>query len=257
MDIPVPYALADKAISKLNKTIIKRFRSASSKFLIEKFDELYVVRQTRSLYETLDNDNREEYLILFKARYLEAYAYAYSGRRQHGTEDELDELFELSELYLSGKLKLNGENPSLSAKLKKKVEKFDSSCLLLLESLLSNPNSVTGYSYDTEVMRKRERCEESINAANGAAKKKAAMNKALRFWGQQSQQYADIVSEKANREALRKAQVRYVRWMTQEDERVCGNCKSMKGKIYRIDRIPDNPHWRCRCYCIPASTPVT
>ena len=40
--------------------------------------------------------------------------------------------------------------------------------------------------------------------------------------------------------------IRYVEWLTGQDERVCEECAARDGKIYRIDEVPDF-HFGCRC----------
>lgn len=39
----------------------------------------------------------------------------------------------------------------------------------------------------------------------------------------------------------------YVRWVTEHDDRVCGDCEERDGKIYPIDAVPPRPHHGCRC----------
>jgi len=41
-----------------------------------------------------------------------------------------------------------------------------------------------------------------------------------------------------------------VTWYTEQDEKVCDECRARHGKRYRIDRIPE-PHERCRCALLP------
>lgn len=242
-----PYTLADKTITALNHSAIRRFQSVKSALLISGFDELTIVQQCKTLYTRLKKDNHNAFLDLFAAKYLEIFGIV---SRRGKADDGLDEL---AELYISGVLTIDRKRNNLTEKQHKAFETLYERAETQVSDLLSTPNPVTGYSYDNEVMRKKERCEESIIAAYGKSGKQAELDKALRLWSQMSGQYADAVSDDANLQALFAANVKYVRWNTQEDERVCNTCDDRGGKIYRIDRIPDKPHWRCRCWCTPVS----
>ena len=242
-----PYALADKTIAALNHSAMRRFKNAKSAMLIADFDELTVLQQCKSLYKRLKKDNDDAFYDLYVAKYLEVSG-SVSNRKK--TDDALDELIEL---YISGALIVGGKNNKLTAKQSEKLDSLYGNAKTRVNALLSNPNPITGYSYENEIPRKRERCEEAVNAASGKSKKQTELDKALRFWSQMTGQYADNVNDDANITALKEANVKYVRWNTQEDERVCGACDDRNGKIYRIDRVPDKPHWRCRCWLSPVS----
>jgi hypothetical protein len=60
-----------------------------------------------------------------------------------------------------------------------------------------------------------------------------------------------IVSLEQQMETIRKAGHRYVRWVTAQDEKVCGFCASRHGKVYLSDQIRIPAHSRCRCMAIP------
>ena len=124
---------------------------------------------------------------------------------------------------------------------------------LFLENILSKPDPITRYTYDTEILRKRDRAIEGINAVTGTLKKQFELDKAMRFFSQMQQQYIDNVAYEAAIKAFKDAGVKYVRWVTQKDDKVCADCEAKDGKIYPIDNIPQRPHWRCRCECIPLS----
>lgn len=255
---PNPYALADKTIKKLNRSAMRRFQDAKSAMLIPGFDELTVIKQCKVLYERLKKDNSAAFYDLYAARYLEIYgaerretSSAKSAEKRRKLDNRLEEL---AELYLSGQLPIgSAKKQNLTEKQRKALNGIYETAQAQVDGLLSEPNPVTGYSYKNEIPRKKERCEESVNAAQGTSKKKSELDKALRFWSQMTGQYTDAVSDMANVEALKDAGVKYVRWTTQQDEKVCKTCDDRDGKIYRIDRIPDKPHWRCRCWTSPVS----
>lgn len=122
---------------------------------------------------------------------------------------------------------------------------------LFLENILSNPDPITHYVYDAEVFRKRDRAIEAINAVSGVQNKQAELDKALRLYSQMAGQYVDTVAYEAAIKAFKDAGIKYVKWVTQKDEKVCVECDSRDGKIYPISKLPVRPHWRCRCECRP------
>lgn len=64
-----PYRLADKAAELLNRRAVRRFDSTKNKLSQLKFDELNVIKETKSLYEKLADDNLEVMLDLSKEQY--------------------------------------------------------------------------------------------------------------------------------------------------------------------------------------------
>lgn len=117
--------------------------------------------------------------------------------------------------------------------------------LWLMSEVLDKPNPVTGYIYSNEVERKRDRATESINSST---KKRQEFQKALRFWSRQTAEYCYIVTDEATLKAFKDSGVKKVRWVTEKDDRVCPVCGSRDGKIYDIDKVPQKPHWSCRCW---------
>ena len=129
---------------------------------------------------------------------------------------DYDEIYELAEMYLLG--------------------------------LLSEPNETTKYVYETEVLRKRDRAIESVNATQGIAFKQSEINKALRYWTMQTGTYIDIVCEGAHIQALKDMGVKRVKWFALGDERVCAQCEELNEQEFDINDIPYAPHPRCRCH---------
>lgn len=207
-----PYAQADRTIARLNRYAIRKFEQC--KRTIANFDELNVINRVTTLYRVLDAETRKELFNLFVVRYLEVMA---SIGKDEPDEDTVDDL---AELHITG--------------------------------ILGEPDPVTKYTYDAEILRKRDRAIESIKAVSGKIEKREELDKALRFFSQMMGQYADNVSEDANIQALKDAGVKRVVWHTQEDEKVCSECSPLDGKSFDIEKIPDKPHWRCRCYITPA-----
>lgn len=121
-------------------------------------------------------------------------------------------------------------------------KKPDMDWLLLL---MSDYDPVTKYVYQNEIDRKRDRTTEAVNASTAKA---TEFHRGLSYWAQMTSQYADIVTDKATVKAFEDAGVKKVRWNTQQDGHVCEVCKERDKKIYPIGKIPQKPHWGCRCW---------
>lgn len=117
-----------------------------------------------------------------------------------------------------------------------------------LLDMLEEYDPVTLYQFVPEMERKRDRLIEAILAST---KKKQEIDKALRYWSRQSNQYADKVTDRATIRGYQAAGIKKVRWMTEKDEKVCDDCKRLDMKVFDIDKVPDKPHWGCRCYLLP------
>lgn len=122
---------------------------------------------------------------------------------------------------------------------------------LYVFDLLSEPNEVTHYTYDTEVYRKRDRAKEAINSVDGRIMKQIEMDKALRQWSAMTGWYLDFVSQGAEIQAYKDAGVKKVRRHEMDDEKTCAECRREDGKVYDIDKIPPLPHLRCRRWFTP------
>ena len=208
---PDPYRLADQAIELLAKDMLSRFEKYQSALNLAKFDELNVIKETKVLYGRLDKTAREWLRMLWLYRYEEVTKWL---MRQ--ADDDIDDLVEM---YMA--------------------------------NLLDKPNAVTKYSYDAEVLRKRDRQAEAVNAAGQRSEKEYEIKKAMRLWGQMVAQYADETADASTVQAFRDAGVKQVLWHTQRDQRVCRECDELDGKVFDIDALPDKPHWRCRCWITP------
>ena len=120
----------------------------------------------------------------------------------------------------------------------------------ILQTVVSAYNATTSYRYDTEVDRKLSRCIEGMLSCRNRQAIRDVNAKAAKLWFDQSRQYADESVKVARLEAFRASGVRKVRWNTQHDERVCGECYDRDKMVYDIDKVPD-AHYRCRCYLTP------
>lgn len=84
----MPYQLADRAQTQLNKYALRRKEEVKQRLVTLKFDELNVMQMIDALYESLDRENRKKWRELWAAKYGE-------------DEDEIDELLDM---HLAGLL---------------------------------------------------------------------------------------------------------------------------------------------------------
>lgn len=124
-------------------------------------------------------------------------------------------------------------------------EAIEEAWLLLI---LEGYDPVTKYVYTHEVDRKRARLIEAIIASDN---KQQEIENSKRVWSRQARQYADNVTRLAVEKAYKDNKVEMVRWLTELDQRVCEDCDDLHGKIFKIDEVPDPPHYGCRCYIEP------
>lgn len=122
---------------------------------------------------------------------------------------------------------------------------------------LNQYNFVTGYLYEPEADRKRLRqSEEMATAVTFLDYKKyqKALDRCANLWFTQSYQYALGLEDGLCLEVWKKAGVKKVIWVSEEDERTCKVCAALDGNIYDIDNVPPKQHINCRCIVIPYKT---
>lgn len=114
--------------------------------------------------------------------------------------------------------------------------------------MMEDYDEVTLYRFLPEADRKRDRLVEALIAAHNKGEE---VDRALRLWSQQVAQYADNAVVMATIHGFEDAGIKRVRWVSEEDERVCSVCDDRNGRIYAIGDIPPMPHYRCRCTLVP------
>lgn len=118
---------------------------------------------------------------------------------------------------------------------------------------LNEPDPVTHYKYFDEADRKRSRLFEAIESCRTSAERKKQIEIATRYFARQFEQTADDVVNALLLQTLKDNEVKYVRWVTMHDAKVCADCASKDGKIYPINSPLLRPvHYNCRCWWIPA-----
>ena len=114
--------------------------------------------------------------------------------------------------------------------------------------MLEEYDALTLYSFVNEVERKKQRTAEAILAAQD---KVAEVDKALKLWTAQISQYADNSVLYATVDGYKEAGIKKVKWVAEQDAKVCKTCRKLDGKIFTIDKIPVVPHLHCRCILLP------
>lgn len=223
MKLTDPYTLADKAAKLLREKIVKRFRKTQKALTIAGFDELNVIKSVKTLYQSLDSDNKQMFTDTAKGAYDDAWILI---------------------LAMAHELK---------------IDKFDEKRISADRAItrnwvlkaLKSDNEITKYIYEHEIERKQEYTVESINAVKTKTAKRQQLEKGMYYWDRMSAQYLDIMTDNAMMQAYEDAGIEYVQWKTEQDDRVCETCKERHDKIYRIDLAPPKAHWHCRCWYVP------
>lgn len=109
---------------------------------------------------------------------------------------------------------------------------------------MEETDPVTLYKFFPEWERKKARLIEALPVAPDRGKE---IDKALKSWARQIGQASISITDSATLEAYEDAGVLEVEWVSERDDRVCGECNDLDGNIYPIDAVPAKPHWGCRC----------
>lgn len=217
--IPEPYKIADKAIKQLNRTIVREFDQATDKMLIAGFDELNVIGACKDLYADIDKAARKKYQELFVLRYRELFRWLSDNRYTEESVPDEDTIEQIAELHIA--------------------------------SLLWTVNPITRYAWDTEILRKRDRATEAVNAVSGKGNKQEELAKHRRYVAAQAGYYADLSSQEAELQAYKDSGVRLLVRHEENDEKTCIKCLEADGRVYPIDKIPPIPHLHCRRWFTP------
>ena len=118
-----------------------------------------------------------------------------------------------------------------------------------LLDMLEDYDVVTHYRFDEETGRKKARTAEALIATrDGSRLDGREVDKALRLWSLQIDQYADRAVDDGRMKAFKDSGVKKLRWNTERDEKVCDECDALDGRVFAIDNVPGKRHFRCRCW---------
>lgn len=213
------YQATDRFLKSLKAQIRNEFNHLS----VMSFDELNVVRvkkETKSMFGRLLDFNLKEYRKIVD----ESRLYALSLL----TEDQ-----------------------------RKKAEKVTADANWresFIDYWLTTYNWVTGYLYKREAERKRLRLAEEISTAREFHDRKryaTSLSKSANLWFTQSGQYAIDLEDKTCLHVWKKAGVKKVQWLAEDDHKTCSVCRKLDGQVFDIDKVPHKAHYNCRCVVVP------
>ena len=216
------YESCDTAIKALNRISLKEF----SRLKLANFDNLNVIRTVRKMYRKLAKQAEKEY-------------------RKVGYD-----------AYIYGMMLCDIDRKKASKMAEKSITEE------WIRDILTGTDFVTLYRFDSETVRKADRLIEAIAVVEGSDDRGTALrsmkfnrndqiDSALRQWSKQIGQYAINVTDYAVLKAFEDAGIEEAEWVTEEDQRVCSYCHSMRGKRYSLEEFPSKPHVNCRCTAIP------
>lgn len=120
----------------------------------------------------------------------------------------------------------------------------------LIDVFLTKPERTTGYAYDSEVLRKKDRLTEVLyTVSRGEVTNE--FDKARNLFSKMVAQYCDDITFATYILTLKQNGCKMVKWRTEEDLRVCHLCDPLDNKVFPIDDIPPKQHWGCRCWIEP------
>lgn len=117
--------------------------------------------------------------------------------------------------------------------------------MAFLLGVLSGYNPVSKYVYINEFDRKRLRLVEALIATGGDS---VEADRAMKQLALMIGCYAIAVVDEATLAAYRQEGVEKVRWISEEDSKVCSICRERNRIVYPINELPPKPHYNCRCY---------
>ena len=123
-----------------------------------------------------------------------------------------------------------------------------------VDGVLNEYNPVTGYLYYSEADRKRSRLAEALITAvivGARTDYHKELRKFANLWHTQTLQYGETMVDKTRLKTFEKNGIKYVKWVTTGDEKVCEECKGRNGKIYPLKEYPGKAHYNCRCWLVP------
>lgn len=214
------------------------------------------------MYKYID-DNIEEIKRKVKAYFQNARLglMKYDELNKTQIDEEVDELYD--KVQKQADLLIDGLVDDLATIYPIDKEKYPK------ERLFDAYNPTTLYVYKNEMERKRARYKEMILSSlygqrEFQGKRKdfnrnavvntlsnmvflKAMNSNINNVNRQIEETAVDSERNIILDYGKEKGEQYVRWITMEDERVCGECDSYNGMIFPIDELPPRPHSGCRC----------
>lgn len=226
------YKYTDKLYKQYTLLIVRAFNSLNREFQALDFDELNAGKSYKAVTEKVTKtykkvlDELIQMLILLSVHYFEESCDTVVSKKDNKIT------------YYVGKKDGFRKDKTFDA------EKF-------VIAYLGEDNPVVKYVFNNEYERKLARAVESVLMSANKSEMKKELDKAMRYWNTQAKQAGDNISMNAYTEGFRAVGVKKVKWVTQDDTRVCEGCESRNGKVYDIDKIRIPLHYNCRCYFTP------
>ena len=220
------FKIRDKIVKAYLKKILRRFKRLNQGFILG-FDEINVLSAVNETYEDVVNASVEA------LKKIARQTYRWVCDDDFPMDMWLAETTGLSRSEIIDRM--------LSSTLDPWVAEF-----------LQQFDPVTHYKWYDEADRKRTRAYEAIMSCQTSAERKKQIKIATKYWARQFEQTADDVVVEVLKKAYEDNEVKYVKWYTMMDKRVCSDCRSRNGKIYPIASEKLRPlHYNCRCWWLP------
>ena len=118
-----------------------------------------------------------------------------------------------------------------------------------VEDFFEEYSPVTKYVFSNEIDRKESYLFEALVA--DMATKNQSYKKAEKYLINQVRQGGIEFDDAVTKAVFKKAGVKKVRWISEDDSRTCGVCRELDNKVFDLDKVPPKQHHNCRCYVVP------
>ena len=220
------FKIRDKIVKAYLKLILRRFKRLNQGF-ITGFDEINILSAVNAVYDDVID------LTVEALKKIARQTYFWICEDDFPMDMWLAETTGLSRSEIIDRM-LSGMMDSFVAEF---LQQFD---------------PVTHYKFYDEADRKRSSTYEAVMSSLSVSDRKKQIEIATKKWAKQFEQVADNLVEATLKKAYQDNNVKYVKWMTMRDAKVCSDCYAKQGKIYPITSPLLRPlHWNCRCWWIP------
>lgn len=226
------YDYTDKLYKRYALFIVRAFNSLNRDLQGLAFDELNTAKAYKTVNEKVKKVYKKVYDELIEMLILIVL---------HSFEESCDKILDKKGSVITY---YTGKKDGF-----RKEHTFDAALFVAL--FLDESDYVTKYVFNNEYERKIARTVEALLTSTNKADINKELKKALRYWNIQAKQAGDDLTMDGYIEGFMAAGVKKVRWVTQEDPKVCADCEERDGKIYDIDKIKIPLHYNCRCYFVP------
>ena len=118
-----------------------------------------------------------------------------------------------------------------------------------IEDFFDEYSPVTKYVFRNEIERKESYLFEALVA--DMATKNQSYKKAEKYLINQIKQGGIEFDDAVTKAVFKKAGVKKVRWIAEDDSKTCGVCRELDNKVFPLEEVPLKQHHNCRCYLVP------